>query len=203
MEQVQDAVDLQTFLRNRRSVRRFRPDPVPRPVLEQVLETAIYAPSAHNLQPWRFVVLTDPAVKRRLGLALTGAMRRDMEAEGVAEEAIAERVARSLRRLDEAPVVVLLCRDRTAVKVDRPEEHHMGVQSVALAGLQLLLAAHAAGLGGVWICWPLYAREEARSALNLPATWEPQGMVFLGYPAEAPAPPPRRPWQEVTLFVES
>ena len=70
----------------------------------------------------------------------------------------------------------------------------MLVQSVAMAGLQMLLAAHAEGLGGVWVCWPLYAQEATRAALHLPSHWEPQGMLFLGYPAEAPAPPPRRPF---------
>ena len=60
----------------------------------------------------------------------------------------------------------------------------MGTQSVALAGLQLLLAAHAAGLGANWICWPLYAQEDTRKALDLPETWEPQAMIFLGWTDE-------------------
>ena len=62
----------------------------------------------------------------------------------------------------------------------------MAVQSVAACGLQILLAAHAEGLGGNWICWPLYAQEAAREALNLPVTWEPQGMFILGYADEEP-----------------
>jgi nitroreductase len=94
----------------------------------------------------------------------------------------------SLRRMDEAPVVIILCRDVTDVRADTPEETVMGIQSTALAGLQLLLAAHAEGLGGNWICWPLYAQEATRNALVLPKTWEPQAMYFLGYPAEIPEP---------------
>jgi nitroreductase len=57
----------------------------------------------------------------------------------------------------------------------------MATQSVAAAGLQLLLAAHAEGLGGVWACWPLFAQETIQKNLNIPTFWEPQGMFFIGY----------------------
>lgn len=193
---------LHAFLRTRRSVRRFRPDPVPREVIERLLETAIYAPSAHNLQPWRFVVLTGPQAKARLAETLTDRMRQDMQQEGAPEEEIAARVARSRRRLREAPVVILLNRDTTVVRLDRPAEHHMACQSVAIVGLQLWLTAHAEGLGAVWVCWPLFAPQETRQALALPSTWKPQGMLFVGYPAEDPPLRPRIPWQDLTLWVE-
>jgi nitroreductase len=111
-------------------------------------------------------------------------MTADMAAAGVPQSEIDSRAERSLRRLDEAPVVILLCRDVTAVRGEEPEETIMAIQSVAAAGLQLLLAAHAEGLGGNWICWPLYAQEATRKALELPKTWEPQAMFFLGYAGE-------------------
>lgn len=190
--------DFQTFLRTRRSIRRFKPDPMPAPVIERILETATYAPSAHNLQPWRFCVVTDSAAKNRLGEALTSKMRANMSAEGAPQSEIDSRVARSLRRIDQAPLVILLCRDVTAVRKDEPEEVTMAVQSVAVAGLQLLLAAHAEGLGGNWICWPLYAQEAARDALDLPENWEPQGMFFLGYADETPQKAERSPTILVT-----
>ena len=178
--------DLHTFLRTRRSIRRFKPDPVPDSVIESILHTATFAPSAHNRQPWRFAVLTNPSIKTRLVSVLTSQMRADMQAEGADKSDIEKRTSLSLRRMDEAPVVIILCRDTTAVRADTPEEAAMGVQSSALAGLQLLLAAHAEGLGGSWICWPLYAQEATRAALDLPKPWEPQAMYFLGYPDETP-----------------
>ncbi len=188
------------LLTTRRTIRRFKPDPVPDSVLRRLLTAATFAPSAHNLQPWRFVVLRDAALKRRLGEALTDRMRRDMRARNAPEDEIEARVARSLRRLAEAPVVVLLCRDVTVVRAEEPQEHTMAVQSVALAGGTLLLAAHAGGLGANWICWPLYAPQETRAALGLPSSWEPQAMILLGYPAEEPAPPPRTPIDDITLW---
>jgi coenzyme F420-0:L-glutamate ligase/coenzyme F420-1:gamma-L-glutamate ligase len=180
--------DYHNFLRTRRSIRRFKPDPVPDSVIQRILTTATFAPSAHDLQPWRFCVVTDPSVKTQLGGAITSHMRTDMQAKGAYESDIEKRVTQSLRRMDEAPVVIILCRDRTAVRTDAPEEVIMGIQSTALAGLQLLLAAHAEGLGGNWICWPLYAQETTRAALELPENWEPQAMFFIGYPAEMPKP---------------
>ncbi|CAG1012908.1 partial 3-hydroxypropanoate dehydrogenase, partial [Anaerolineales bacterium] len=188
--------ELHTFLRTRRSVRHFNPDPVPESVIEEILTTATFAPSAHNRQPWRFAVVTDTATKTRLAKAVTGKMRADMQSQSADEADIEKRVATSLRRMDEAPVVIVLCRDKTDVHVDTPEEAVMGVQSTALAGLQLLLAAHAEGLGGNWICWPLYAQEETRAALDLPESWEPQAMYFIGYPDETIKSKARKPLKE-------
>ena len=65
-------------------------------------------------------------------------------------------------------------------------ERVMAIQSVANAGTQLLLAAHAEGLGGVWTCGPLFAPGVVQSALGLPKSWEPQAMFFIGYPDETP-----------------
>ena len=178
--------NLRDFLRSRRSIRRFKADPVPDSVIEDLLATATFAPSAHNRQPWRFAVVKDPAARQRLGAALTSKMRTDMQAEGAPQSEIEARVTRSLRRIDEAPALILLCRDVTDVRIDTPEEAIMGTQSVAAAGLQLLLAAHAEGLGANWICWPLYAQTETCTALGLPNTWEPQAMVFVGYVSESP-----------------
>ena len=77
----------------------------------------------------------------------------------------------------------------------------MAVQSVAAVGLQLLLAAHAEGLGGNWICWPLYAQETACKALDLPETWEPQAMFFLGYADEEPREKTLRGLDEVVRYI--
>ncbi len=187
------------LLTSRRSIRRFRPDPVPEAVLRRLLETAIHAPSAHNLQPWRFVIVQERSARLRLGRALTDRMRADMRAEGAPESEITARVERSLRRIQEAPVIVLFCRDAGAVRSDTPQERIMGVQSVANAALYLLLAARAENLGGNWICWPLYAPAETRAALDLPAAWEPQGMLFLGYPAEEPGTKALKPLDEVVM----
>jgi nitroreductase len=63
-------------------------------------------------------------------------------------------------------------------------EYVMAVQSVAMAGQNLLLAAHAEGLGACWLCAPLFAPEAVHGALEMPQSWEPQGLILIGYAAE-------------------
>ena len=138
-------------------------------------------------------------MREKLAHALTSAMRRDMTAEGAPASEIEARVTRSIRRIDEAPVIILLCRDLIAIRADTPEETVMSIQSVAAAATYLLLAAHAEGLGGNWICWPLYAQEETREALELPETWEPQAMVFLGWADETPKEKSMKSIEAITI----
>jgi coenzyme F420-0:L-glutamate ligase/coenzyme F420-1:gamma-L-glutamate ligase len=185
------SIDLHEFLRTRRSIRRFRPDPVPDALIQAILSTATYAPSAHNRQPWRFVVMTDQAAKARLAEAMAQDFERDLGRDGIAPEKIQAMVKRSKERITSAPVAILLCLDMSEMDSYPDEkrqqaERMMAVQSVAAAGLQLLLAAHAEGLGGVWVCSPLFAQETIRKALDLSEVWEPQAMFFVGYPDELP-----------------
>jgi F420 biosynthesis protein FbiB-like protein len=79
-------------------------------------------------------------------------------------------------------------------------ERTMAVQSVALAAGQVLLAAHAEGLGSCWMCAPLFAPGAVREALGLPDSWEPQGLVVLGYPAEPGRETSRRDLEDVMVW---
>ena len=186
-----NTTDLHNFLRTRRSIRRFKPDPIPDPVIQNILTTATFAPSAHNRQPWRFVAVTDSSVKTKLADAMASDFQHDLERDGVLPEKIQSQIKRSKERITSAPVAILLCLDISEMDSYPDEkrnqaEYMMAVQSVAAAGLQLLLAAHAEGLGGVWACWPLFAQETIQKTLDLPERWEPQGMFFVGYPADIP-----------------
>lgn len=177
-------------LLTRRSVRRYTSEPVPRPLIEELLAAAAWAPSAHNRQPWRFAVTTDRAVIERLARAMGERLRRDLEADGVAGDVIDADAGRSYARITGAAAVIVLC--LTMADMDNyPDQRRaalekvMAVQSTALAGQNLLLAAHAAGLGACWMCAPLFCPDTVCDALDLPDDWEPQALVTLGWPAEA------------------
>ena len=177
-------------LLTRRSVRRYTSEPVPRPLIEELLAAAAWAPSAHNRQPWRFAVTTDRAVIERLARAMGERLRRDLEADGVAGDVIDADAGRSYARITGAAAVIVLC--LTMADMDNyPDQRRaalekvMAVQSTALAGQNLLLAAHAAGLGACWMCAPLFCPDTVCDALELPDDWEPQALVTLGWPAEA------------------
>jgi coenzyme F420-0:L-glutamate ligase / coenzyme F420-1:gamma-L-glutamate ligase len=194
------------FLRTRRSVRRFKPDPVPASVLTDILHTATFAPSAHNRQPWRFVVLTDLSVKELLADTMADEFQRDLERDNTPPETISKLVKRSRERITGAPVVVILCLDMSEMD-EYPDtrrkkaEYIIATQSAANAGMQLLLAAHAEGLGGVWVCSPMFAQEIVQKALHISSTWEPQAMFLLGYPAEKPVLRERKPVEEISIFL--
>lgn len=198
--------DLHNFLRSRRSIRRFNTKPVPDSVIQDILATATFAPSAHNRQPWRFVVVTDSSVKENLANAMAQDFERDLQRDRVAVETIAAQIKRSKERITTAPVAILLCLDMSEMDMypdekRRQAEKTMAIQSVAAAGLQLLLAAHAEGLGGVWACWPLFAQESICRTLSLPETWEPQGMFFIGYPESIPNAREKKSLEEIAIFL--
>jgi F420 biosynthesis protein FbiB-like protein len=176
-------------LLQRRSIRRYLPDAVPRDLIERVLTAATWAPSAHNRQPARFAVIQDAAQKETLALAMGARLRQDLEADGVAAEVIEKDASRSYSRMTSAPVLVALClsmadMDRYPDEKRSRAEYLMAVQSVAMAGQNLLLTAHNAGLGACWMCAPLFCPDVVRDTLDLPSDWQPQALLTLGYPAE-------------------
>ena len=195
---------LQTLLQTRRSIRRYTAEPVPPELLERLLTAAVWAPSAHNRQPWRFASVTRPEAKRRLALAMGQQLRADRLADGDPLELVEADASKSQARLEGAPVVVAVC--LTLADMDRyPDarraqaEYLMAVQSVAMAVQNLLLAAHAEGLGACWMCAPLFCGEAVRAALALPADWQPQALVTLGWPASQGKPASRHPAAERSL----
>ena len=196
---------LYRIIQERRSIRRFDGSAIPPETLQRVLGAAIRAPSAHNRQPWRFVIITALEDKRSLANALGEELREDRLADGDDPGQIEKDVAQSIERITDAPVVVITCLSMEAMDVYPDErrktaEYIMAVQGVSMAAQNLLLAAHAEGLGACWLCAPLFTKDEVREELNLPEGWDPQGLIILGYPADAGKERPRRPIEEVSLW---
>jgi len=184
-----DLDTLSAFIAQRRSIRRFQPRPVERSLLDQLLTAAHWAPSAHNRQPWRLVVVQDEPGRRVLADRMAERLAADLRQSGASEEAIAADTGRSRQRLTAAPVLIVVCvsyQDMDVYPDARRQllEQTMAVQSASMAAQNLLLAAHAAGLGGCWLCAPLFCPDVVRNVLDLPGDFEPQGAIILGYPAE-------------------
>jgi F420 biosynthesis protein FbiB-like protein len=150
--------------------------------------------------------MTDVSVKTRLADAMAQDFERDLLRDGVTHEKIQVQIKRSKERMSSAPVAILVCLEMSDMdpypdQKRQQAERTMATQSVAAAGLQLLLAAHAEGLGGVWVCSPLFAQETIHRTLNLPEPWEPQGMFYLGYPSEIPTARERKDLDSISLFL--
>lgn len=191
----------------RRSIRRYLPLPVARELVDSLLETAVTAASAHNRQPWRFLVIETQAAKENLARSMGEKLRADRQGDGDPADAIDADVARSHSRLTGAPVLILVCMtmadmDCYADEKRNQAERLMAAQGTAMAAQNLLLAAHAAGLGACWMCAPLFCPEAVSAAVALPSDWEPQAIVTLGYPADQGKPFRRRPVCEVTRYED-
>ncbi len=195
-----------TWLTTRRSIRRYTPDPIPDELINQLLTAASWAPSAHNRQPWRFAILRHATAKERLAQAMGQKLRADLTADGVPADVIEKDVTRSYQRITAAPLLILLCltmqdMDRYPDPQRQRHEWVMAVQSAAMAGQNLLLAAHALGLGACWMCAPLFAPEIVRQELALPEEWQPQALITIGFPAETKTKT-RHPLSEFARFIE-
>jgi F420 biosynthesis protein FbiB-like protein len=195
------------LLSSRRSIRRYSQLPVPRELIQSLLRTAVSAPSAHNRQPWRFLVVERNEDKDKLAKAMGALLRADRSHDGDDAQAIEADVARSYARLTGSPVLVVVC--MSMIDMDRyPDakrvqaERVMAIQGTAMAAQNLLLAAHAAGLGACWMCAPLFCPNTVHETLELPGDWEPQAIITLGYPAHSGKPFARRALHEVVQFRE-
>jgi F420 biosynthesis protein FbiB-like protein len=198
-------VTLHELIRSRRSIRRYTDQPIAPEIVERLLIAAIWAPSAHNRQPWRFAVIqTDPA-KLALASAMGDRLRADRLADGDPVEAVEADAARSRARITSAPVVIAACltmadMERYPDTRRKKAEYLMAAQSVAMAVQNLLLTAHAEGLGACWMCAPLFCPDAVKEALNLPDDWEPQALITLGYPADSGKPVSRKPLEAMMLW---
>lgn len=191
---------------SRRSIRKFSAEPLELELVDRLLSIATRAPSAHNRQPWRFAVLSSPDAKEKLARAMGEKLRADRLADSDNPHAVRKDVERSYARITNAPVAILVCltmEDMDSYPDARRQaaERLMGVQGVAMAGQNLLLAAHAHGIGGCWMCAPLFAPAVARRALDLPDEWHAQGLILLGWPEGTPKDRGRLSIDEVSRFV--
>lgn len=135
---------------------------------------------------------------------MTVEFQRDLEKDNLSKDDIEKKVANSRNRIISAPVVIILSVDMTDMDKypdtkRKKAEYIMATQSAANAGMQLLLAAHAEGLGSVWVCSPLFVPNIVQKALDLPEAWEPQAMYFLGYPEVVPLARERKPLDLVVV----
>lgn len=161
-------------IERRRSVRRFKPDPVEDEKLEAILKAVQLAPSAGNLQAYEVVIVRDPGRKAELAKAAWG------------QSFIAE-----------APVVLAFIAnpERNSFRYGVRGERLYSVQDATIACAHAHLAATALGLGSVWI--GAFDDAAVSRVLNVKPPLRPVALLPIGYPAESPPPRPRRPIRDI------
>ncbi len=179
-------------IHTRKSIGRFTTQAVERQKIEAVLDAGAQAPNHHKVRPWRFVVLTGSA-RERLGEAMAEVFRRKVpEAQ---PEALAKERAKPLR----SPVII-------AVGVDEPVEPKVleieNVCAAAAACENMLLAAHAMGLGGHWRTGDAARDPEVKHFLGLAERQHLIAFLYIGYPEGDIVPPKRPSFEDRTTWIE-
>jgi len=195
-------LNLLDAIKDRRSVKEYSSKEVSKEVLFRILEAGRWAPSAHNAQPWHFIVIRDSALKQKLAEDMARRWDEDLSKNGIPKENRESLVKASVERFGSAQVVIVACLTMEGMDEypdDRRKkiEYLMAVQSVAAAIENMLLAAHDEGLGSCWFCAPLFCPDVVRKTLKIPRHVDPQALITLGYPANKPNPPPRKLLEEI------
>ena len=186
-------------IERRRSIRRFKSDPVERGAIEKILEAAVLAPSAKNSQPWRFTVVPESKRDEMAGVLRQGIANREAEGEKVGT------VRGTLQVMEQAPVTVFVHNADGIHPWKAREEHESWwdlatVQSVGAAIENMLLAATELGLGSLWIAdvWEAYPEIGAW----LETDDQLVAAVSFGYADVEPATPPRKSMEDVVRWLD-
>jgi nitroreductase len=177
-------MDIDDTIRGRRSIRKYRKGDIARPVIEDILDLARHAPSSMNGQPWHFIVVRDEGTKK--GLVEIKNTHCPVEKQAFRADFI-----------QHASVIIVVC-------VDKRESYDREIENGLLAASNILLGAHARGLGSVYMSAhkvddPAVA-EEIRRALEMPAHMDPISLLPLGYPDERPEPKDMKPLKEIISY---
>lgn len=181
-------------IKARKSYKRvFSDDPIDEGELQDCIEAARWAPSAHNAQPWRFVIFYKQIQSQhdsRVTLVdkMAERFREDMLADSMDPTVVEKKIAASRTCFTNAPALILACMDLAVMDAyddngRRDAERIMAIQSVSAAIQTLLLAIHARGLRGCWYCAPLFCPDLVKNHLGLPTGWEPEAFITAGYPS--------------------
>ena len=174
--------DILDVIKSRRSVRKFKPDPIPKEFIEKLLEAARWAPSWANTQCWEFIVVKDPKIKAELAEAL-------VPPRNPAKEAVTK-----------APIVLVALGKKGVSGFYKgtpiTNKGDWLMFDVALAVENLVLEAHSLGLGTVIVGAVDF--EKASKVLEVPGNVEVVALIPIGYPDQTPKPPPRKEISEFT-----
>ena len=199
--------ELLNLIRSRRSIRRFLDRPVSRDDLMRLFEAASWAPSNHNRQPWRFLVIEDRLQIADLADAVGRALSVKMKSLPESASAYVGEFVHYATFFSNAPVLLVVLH-KQPVRVSAPVLAGLKNPdlvsgeplSVAMAVQNLLLAAQTLGLGTCVLTGPLLVQDALIEALALPAGHDLTCLVAVGHPAESPPPPRRKTIEQIAEF---
>ena len=190
---------------SQRQITRYRPDPVPREAIEQIIAAAIRAPSGGNTQPWHFIAITDRELIEKIGSLYRDLWLGSLGATPAPGESPVYGAARYLaQRMPEVPAMILICADHSRGHAPhtpgQPIERGRYASSVWLAIQNLFLAARALGLGTRITTTHIRGEEQIKQWLGIPDHLETVCLTPLGYPRGSFGETVRTPAPQVTSF---
>ena len=192
-----DEIGLFEAIHTQRAIRYFKPDPVPRELLDKILEAASKAPSGTNRQMWHFVIVQDAELRRKLADFYRRAGRTALpNLQWLAD--VNPRILRSathlVEHMDDAPVLLLAC-------IEHGGSTNLTTGSSIYPAVQnILLAARGLGLASALTTFHKQYEDEVKALLGIPDNVETAALLPIGYPAEGAryGPTRRKPMYEVT-----
>jgi nitroreductase len=188
-------MDAISAIQSRTSVRRFRPDPVSRSTIEQLLDCAVRAPNHKLTQPWRFAVLTGAARDRLADMRAGHRLKRFDNPSSPEALAAADK---QRREAESTPVFVVAMAAVNPDENTREEDYAATMMAVA----NLMIAAQSLGLGTYLKTGGIMQEPALLQLAGVPPGFRIVGLVSVGYPAEAEAPRRRKPASEMTTWVD-
>ena len=179
-------MELEEAIRTRRSIRKFRSKQVELKEIIDILNSAIWAPSAHNSMPYFFMIIESQDIKQELVKEMAKEYEKDLKKDKIPDNLIEQIIHESLNKFTIPPILIIPClsMDRMHKYADKKRknaEYIMAVQSVSAAIQNLLLASHNHGLGCCWYCAPLFCQDAIRKVLKIPKEYDPQAIITIGY----------------------
>jgi nitroreductase len=190
------------LVKKRRSMRRFKPDPIPDGAVEKILEAARWAMSGANGQPWEFVVVKDrETIARIVGIREERHKRAHVveltRREDLRHPGVATRPVGAPAGFRDAPVIIVVCGDPRTYQATVLGAHFRGVTDPTY---NIHLAAAALGLGAQWVSIGPDSERQLEDLLGIPEVFNIYAVVPVGYPAYRPAPSYRRELSEIVHY---
>ena len=190
-------MDVIEAIETRQSIGRVKQDPVPRELLERILESAVHAPNHRLTEPWRFHVFVGKG-RGELARARAEIARLQAGAEGEDEELAAGRISRERKKAFRAPVVIAVICESGRDEVETLENY----AACAAAVQNMLLTAHALGLGAMWRTGAVAYHDHMREFFGLEEGDTVVAHLYIGYPDMGERPRRRAPAAEKTVWHE-
>ncbi len=191
------------LLKSRRSYKlEFSSDFVDKKIIEECIDIARWAPSAHNGQFWRYIILEKSKLREDLIIKMNEKLRNDLLNDGKSKTFIQNKILRTRNQFLKAPYLILLCLDKPEFEkypnIDRNQnEFIMQIQSVSSSATYLLLALESKGFAACWYCAPLFAKNIVKELLNLPESYYPIAFFTVGYSTKTPSVPKRKRLEDI------